>query len=99
MTNPAELDHDIVELRALAEELARAAGDLALDGRRRHGVGVPVGHDTKSSATDPVTEYDRAAERFLVGELRRRRPGDAIVGEEGAADSMRTQMIKRPKST
>jgi myo-inositol-1(or 4)-monophosphatase len=72
------------ELRALAEELARAAGELALAGRRAHGIGTTVGYDTKSSATDPVTEYDRAAEQLLVQTIRARRPDDSIVGEEGA---------------
>jgi myo-inositol-1(or 4)-monophosphatase len=33
-----------------------------------------------------VTEYDRAAEAHIVGELRRLRPDDAIVGEEGTDD-------------
>lgn len=75
---------DTVALRAFAEELARAAGGLALDGRRRLGVGTPIHHDTKSSATDPVTEFDRAAEELLVREIRLRRPADSIVGEEGA---------------
>lgn len=74
-----------VELGELASLLARAAGDLALDGRRSLGVGQPVAHDTKSTATDPVTEFDRAAEELLVRELERVRPDDAIVGEEGAA--------------
>jgi myo-inositol-1(or 4)-monophosphatase len=31
-----------------------------------------------------VTEFDRRGEELIVGELRRRRPHDAIVGEEGA---------------
>jgi myo-inositol-1(or 4)-monophosphatase len=75
---------DVGELRALAEHLARAAGTLALAGRRSLGVGQHVEHDTKSTATDPVTEFDRAAEALIVEELRRRRPDDAIVGEEGA---------------
>ena len=75
------------DLQAIAETLARAAGDLALAGRRGLPVGQPPAHDTKSSATDPVTEFDRAAEALLVGELRRLRPDDAIVGEEGANDS------------
>lgn len=75
---------DAAALRVLAEDLARRAGTGALDGRRRLGVGQPVAHDTKSSPTDPVTEYDRAAERLIVDALRSSRPDDAIVGEEGA---------------
>jgi myo-inositol-1(or 4)-monophosphatase len=75
---------DLTSLRRLAEQLAREAGELALAGRRRHGIGTPVGHDTKSSDTDPVTEFDRAAERLLVDGIRSRRPDDSIVGEEGA---------------
>jgi myo-inositol-1(or 4)-monophosphatase len=71
-------------LRALAAELATAAGSSAHDGRRRLGVGQPVEHDTKSTPTDPVTEFDRAAERLIVDALRARRPEDSIVGEEGA---------------
>ncbi len=74
-----------VELRDLAVELARGAGDLALGGRRRTRDRGPAEHTTKSSATDPVTEHDLAAERLLVEQLQRRRPDDAIVGEEGAA--------------
>ncbi len=74
---------DVTELRVLAEDLARRAGTGALDGRRRLGVGQ-VAYDTKSSPTDPVTEYDRAAERLIVDALRSSRPDDAIVGEEGA---------------
>ena len=71
-------------LRSLAESMAVRAGDEALAGRRRLGIGQPVVHDTKSSPTDPVTEYDRAAERLIVEAIRQLRPHDAIVGEEGA---------------
>jgi len=78
-------DADVAALRALAERLAVDAGELALDGRRRLGVGRTMHHDTKSSATDPVTEFDRAAEDLIVDGLGRERPDDAIVGEEGAA--------------
>ncbi|HYN33543.1 MAG TPA: inositol monophosphatase family protein [Ilumatobacteraceae bacterium] len=77
------MNPDITALRVLAEDLARRAGAGALDGRRLLGVGH-VAHDTKSSPTDPVTEYDRAAERLIVDALRSSRPDDAIVGEEGA---------------
>ena len=72
-------------LRALAIELATAAGTPAYEGRRRLGVGQPVAHDTKSTPTDPVTEFDRAAEASIVDTLRVRRPDDGIVGEEGAS--------------
>ncbi|HSM66792.1 MAG TPA: inositol monophosphatase family protein [Ilumatobacteraceae bacterium] len=78
---------DVDELREFAETIAVRAGDEALAGRRRLGVGQPVAHDTKSTTTDPVTEYDRAAERLIADEIRRRYPDDAIVGEEGADDS------------
>ncbi len=47
-------------------------------------MGQPASHDTKSTATDPVTEFDRAAEALIVSALRRLRPDDGIVGEEGA---------------
>lgn len=75
------------ELRSLAERLAREAGTIALEGRRGVGqVGGRFAGDTKSSHTDVVTEFDRAAEAHIVAELRRLRPDDAIIGEEGTDD-------------
>ena len=74
---------DQTALRALAERLAVEAGTLALHGRAPHGPGR-ISHDTKSTATDPVTEFDVAAEQLLVDRLRAERPSDGIVGEEGA---------------
>lgn len=68
-------------LRRIAEDLARAAGDMALAGRRRGLVEV----STKSSPTDMVTEFDRASEAMIVEGLLASRPDDAIVGEEGAS--------------
>ncbi len=70
-------------LRALCEQLATDAGRLALQGRR----GAELENETKSSSTDIVTQFDRAAEAMIVERIRDRRPDDAIVGEEGAADS------------
>lgn len=67
-------------LLAVAERLAREAGAVAQDGRR--GGLRDVG--TKTTATDMVTEYDRACERIVVDGIRAVRPDDAIVGEEGA---------------
>lgn len=70
--SPAELLHTA---RALAVE----AGELVLAGRRS---GTVVS-ETKSTNTDMVTDFDRAAESLIVGKLRTRRPDDSIIGEEG----------------
>jgi myo-inositol-1(or 4)-monophosphatase len=64
--------------RALAERLVRVAGRIALE--LRGGAA-----EVKGDATDVVTEADRRAEAVLTELLRAERPGDAIVGEEGAA--------------
>lgn len=69
------------ELMQLARALAVEAGDMVRAGRRS---GV-VSADTKSSATDVVTEFDHASERMLVERILRARPDDGIIGEEGAA--------------
>jgi myo-inositol-1(or 4)-monophosphatase len=67
------------ELLVLARDLAIRVGDTALAGRRRGLSEV----DTKSTPTDMVTEYDRSTEAEIVSTLRRLRPDDSIVGEEG----------------
>ena len=72
----------VTELRGLAGDLALRAGALISEARRS-GAGLV---DTKSTATDMVTEYDRASELLIVDALRAARPDDAIVGEEGTAD-------------
>jgi myo-inositol-1(or 4)-monophosphatase len=68
-------------LLTLAVDMARQAGQLVVAGRR---AGV-ASLTTKSSATDMVTEYDRASEQLIVGRLGAERPDDAIVGEEGTS--------------
>jgi myo-inositol-1(or 4)-monophosphatase len=65
-------------LTELAVALAQHAGALARDGRRAR-----FGVDTKSTPTDVVTEVDRAVESWLVAEIGRLRPDDAVLGEEG----------------
>lgn len=62
----------------IAETLAREAGALILDGRRRH-VSVAA---TKSSAQDVVTAMDLASEALLRRRLAELRPDDGILGEE-----------------
>jgi myo-inositol-1(or 4)-monophosphatase len=42
---------------------------------------------TKSSATDPVTAGDRAAERLVRTRLAELRPGEPVLGEEEGADA------------
>lgn len=69
------------ELLDLATQWAREAGALVAAGRR----GGVSSLTTKSSATDMVTEFDRASERLIVERLTRARPGDGIIGEEGTA--------------
>ena len=67
-------------LLQLATDLALAAGRMARDGRTDRGIATT---DTKSSATDMVTEFDKANETLIVDGLLAARPNDAIVGEEG----------------
>lgn len=44
-----------------------------------------VSSRSKANLADVVTEADEAAEALVVSELRRLRPADSILGEEGAA--------------
>lgn len=67
------------ELLDLAVRAARLAGDEL---RKRNG--NIQGLAFKSSATDPVSDADRAAERLLVETLLGARPDDGVLGEEGA---------------
>jgi myo-inositol-1(or 4)-monophosphatase len=64
---------------SLAEELVRDAGALASSM-------LNEGLDThyKSSVSDVVSAADHAAEELVVGRLRRLRPDDGLVGEEGS---------------
>jgi myo-inositol-1(or 4)-monophosphatase len=76
-------DTERTALRELAERAARAAGDLARTAR----AGRVSVEDTKTSPTDVVTEADRAAEELLRELLRAERPDDALLGEEGGAQT------------
>lgn len=71
------------ELRALL----RLASELGEQARRVHAAGArgELRIETKSSSTDLVSQVDREAERFIVEGLRRARPDDAILAEEGSA--------------
>ncbi|MDQ2915020.1 MAG: inositol monophosphatase [Chloroflexota bacterium] len=69
------------EALALATEAARKAGALLLDLHRSPATGIR----SKSSATDLVSEADERAERAIVTTIRKRRPDDALVAEEGSS--------------
>ena len=70
-------------LEAELLDVARAAARAAAAELLARYDGPPEGVDTKTSATDPVSDADRAAERAIRALLAQRRPHDAILGEEG----------------
>jgi myo-inositol-1(or 4)-monophosphatase len=78
---PALTPPDPEALVELAGDVAGRAVRLLLDGLGRARVSV----ETKSSATDMVSEMDRAAEQLIVSALLAERPHDGMVGEEGSA--------------
>lgn len=70
---------DTAALLDLATTLGRDAAALLVDGLSR----VRASIETKSTATDLVTEMDQASERLLVEGILAARPDDGILGEEG----------------
>jgi myo-inositol-1(or 4)-monophosphatase len=71
-----ELERELLDV-AQAAARAAAAELMARFGRSAEGV------ETKSTATDPVSEADVQAESAIRRVLGQRRPEDAILGEEG----------------
>ncbi len=71
----------LAELAAVALTAARAATAVLVKPR----TGAPAGVETKTSATDMVSEVDREAEAAVGVVLARMRPEDAVLGEEGTA--------------
>ena len=74
-------DADESELLGVAHEAARAAASAL---RARFG-GRQTGVKAKSTPTDLVSDADVAAESSIRAVLEDRRPGDALLGEEGGA--------------
>jgi myo-inositol-1(or 4)-monophosphatase len=70
------------ELLGIAVDLVHSTGALI---RQSWDADAPGELDVsvKSSPTDLVTAVDQRAEQHLLGELARRRPGDAVLAEEG----------------
>ena len=79
-------EFDVREFRDYAADLAQQAASLISTKRSEiTATGDIRAHSqTKTSAVDPVTEVDTATEAFVVGSIRRDRPEDGIIGEEGA---------------
>jgi len=69
---------DPATLERLAVDLAEGAAAVVRRARTDH-----LTIDAKSTATDLVTEVDKRTEKWLVGEIAARRPGDGVLGEEG----------------
>ncbi|MCA4133846.1 inositol monophosphatase [Arthrobacter sp. M4] len=85
-----ELDPSLSDIQ-LASALVREAGQLALLMRMGG-----LQRERKTSVSDIVTAADRAAEAYVLEQLRRCRPEDGILGEEGssvAGTSGRTWVI------
>ncbi|RWZ59640.1 inositol monophosphatase [Labedella populi] len=72
----------VLELRDIAESIAREAGELAFT-RRVEGVSIAA---SKSSLEDVVTEADREVETLIRSRLADVRPADAFLGEESGAE-------------
>ena len=86
----ADLDPSLDDYQ-LAEALVREAGTLALLMRQ-----AGLEGRQKTSVSDVVTAADHAAESYVLEQLRRCRPNDSVLGEEGASvagNSGRTWVI------
>lgn len=90
MPIPENLSPDLDDAQ-LASALVRNAGRLALAMRAEGLQG-----ERKTSVSDVVTAADKAAEKYVMSQLRTVRPDDGILGEEGArylGNSGRTWVI------
>ena len=72
------------DLLRVATDAAEAAAEVLLAHRRRMRAGEALAVDTKTSATDPVSEADEESEQVLVRVITDARPDDGLLGEEGA---------------
>lgn len=74
------LSHDL----RYAIELARGAGKIVLE---HYGKVERLTKTHAAASEEAVTDADRASQRFIVGGLRKRFPGDGVVGEENETGS------------
>lgn len=85
---------DRAELLDLAVRIAEEAGTLLAGFAQRRLAGEDLGVGVKSSATDPVSEADRAAERLIAERLLTARPDDGLLGEEDQASRRGTSGLR-----
>jgi myo-inositol-1(or 4)-monophosphatase len=83
---PEGADPLLGELATVALTAARAATAVLVRPR----TGPPAGLETKTSATDMVSDVDREAEAAVSDVLARMRPDDAVLGEEGTVRTGKT---------
>jgi myo-inositol-1(or 4)-monophosphatase len=85
-TEPSLRPAELLLLEEIACALAREAGELIVT-ERPDELGVAA---TKSTRTDIVTVMDRHSEELLRSRLESARPGDGLLGEEGASRPSQT---------
>jgi len=85
-TEPTLRPAELSLLEEIACAVAREAGDLIVTERPEH-LGVAA---TKTTRTDIVTVMDRRSEELLHRRLAAARPGDGLLGEEGASQPSQT---------
>ncbi len=72
------LQINLQEILTFTIELSQEVGQLLRDGFKQSKT-----IDYKSSAIDPVTQFDKAAEALIVDRITQKYPSHAIVAEEG----------------
>lgn len=80
----------LLGIRDLALRIARDAGTIPAQAQPRTHAARTLRTETKSSEFDLVTELDSATELAITSAIRAERPGDGILGEEGAASASST---------
>ncbi|WKD61367.1 Inositol-1-monophosphatase SuhB [Corynebacterium ciconiae DSM 44920] len=83
----------VSELRRTAITVAEEAREVILRTRAELGGDLRAVTRTKSSAVDPVTVVDEASEEFITTRLEQLRPGDGLIGEEGAHKRSATGVV------
>src|SRR5215510_15149288 len=84
------LSHDL----QFAVSLAREAGNVVLE---KYGRVERLTKTHIAAKEEAVTEADRASQRVIVAGLRKRFPGDGIVGEESETGQSITFDVKDPR--